>query len=68
MTMAGVWALDAVRAEVDYRTEELHRAGRATRLVRRRRAIRRRAERITLPAQRSGAHDAEVQQPLRRAS
>ncbi|MFC4001064.1 hypothetical protein ACFS2C_08105 [Prauserella oleivorans] len=58
----GELLLDAMRAEVAYRTEELHKAGRTWRVSPsgRRWRVGRRAAMI--PAPRSGAHDDE---PLR---
>ncbi|HVW41258.1 MAG TPA: hypothetical protein VHC18_07905 [Amycolatopsis sp.] len=64
--MRNDWIFDAVQAEVAYRTEELYKAGRGTRPVRRRRWLRgRRQPEVSIPAQRRPAHD---EAPASRAS
>ncbi|AXB43887.1 hypothetical protein [Amycolatopsis albispora] len=54
------WMWDAVQAEVAYRTDELRRAGRLTRVVRSTRPYRWLSSkpRVHIPQQRDGSHDA----------
>ncbi|MEU6644797.1 hypothetical protein ABZ863_19875 [Saccharomonospora sp. NPDC046836] len=64
--MARDWAWDALHAEVSYRVEELRKAGRGNRPGRERRWSRGLRRQVTVPHQRTGAHDSDPVRSLRR--